>query len=78
MQTCGMLLDMTHIADESFWEALDHYSGPILASHQNCRALAPGQRQFSDEQLKAVIRMKEQMTETLKYCYGNSRSSGRK
>ncbi len=55
MQSCGMLLDMTHIADQSFWEALEHYAGPILASHQNCRALAPGQRQFSDEQLRAVI-----------------------
>ncbi len=55
MQACGMLLDMTHIADESFWEALEHYSDSILASHQNCRALAPGQRQFSDDQLQAVI-----------------------
>ena len=55
MEACGMLLDMTHIADRSFWEALDHYSGPILASHQNCRALAPGERQFSDEQIRAVI-----------------------
>ena len=55
MHACGMLLDMTHISDQSFWEALEHYSGPILASHQNCRALAPGQRQFSDDQLQAVI-----------------------
>lgn len=55
MQSCGMLLDTTHISDRSFWEALEHYNGPILASHQNCRALAPGERQFSDEQIKAVI-----------------------
>ncbi len=55
MENCGMLLDMTHIADQSFWEALEIYSGPILASHQNCRALAPGMRQFTDEQLNAVI-----------------------
>ena len=55
MEACGMLLDTTHIADRSFWEALDHYSGPILASHQNCRALAPGERQFSDGQVRAVI-----------------------
>lgn len=55
MESCGMLLDMTHIADQSFWEALEFYSGPILASHQNCRSLAPGARQFTDEQLKAVI-----------------------
>ena len=55
MKRCGMLLDLTHIADESFWEALEIYSGPVLASHQNCRALAPGQRQFTDDQLEAVI-----------------------
>ena len=55
MSSCGMLLDMTHISDESFFEAVDLYDGPILASHQNCRALVPGQRQFSDEQLRIVI-----------------------
>lgn len=55
MTSCGMLLDTTHIADRSFWEALEHYPGPVLASHQNCRSLAPGERQFSDEQLQAVI-----------------------
>ena len=55
MELRGLLLDMTHIADQSFWEALEVYSGPILASHQNCRALAPGARQFSDDQLRAVI-----------------------
>ena len=55
MSACGMLLDTTHISDRSFWEALEYYPGPILASHQNCRALAPGERQFTDEQLKAII-----------------------
>ena len=55
MSSCGMLLDMTHISDESFFEAVDLYDGPVLASHQNCRALVPGQRQFSDEQLRIVI-----------------------
>ncbi len=55
MSACGMLLDLTHISDESFFEAVDLYEGPVLASHQNCRALVPGQRQFSDEQLRIVI-----------------------
>ena len=55
MKSCGMLLDLTHISDESFFEAVDLYDGPVLASHQNCRALVPGQRQFSDEQLRIVI-----------------------
>lgn len=55
MDRLGILLDLTHCSDQSFWEALDHYHGPVLASHNNCRALVPHQRQFSDEQLKAII-----------------------
>lgn len=55
MRAVGMTLDVTHLADESFWEALELWDGPVIASHNNCRALIPGQRQFSDEQLEAVI-----------------------
>lgn len=55
MEELGMLLDVTHLCDDSFWEALDAFGGKLLASHQNCRALVPGDRQFSDEQLRAVI-----------------------
>jgi len=55
MARLGMILDLTHIADEGFWQALAIFDGPILASHQNCRALVPGERQFSDEQLQAII-----------------------
>ena len=51
----GIILDVTHLSDKSFYEALDAYQGPVLASHQNCRALVPGGRQFSDEQIKLVI-----------------------
>ncbi len=55
MERLGVLLDLTHSSDETFWESLDVYSGPVLASHNNCRALVPHQRQFSDEQIRAVI-----------------------
>ena len=55
MGELGMILDLTHLADRSFWEALDLWDGPVIASHQNARALVPGQRQFDDDQLKAVI-----------------------
>jgi membrane dipeptidase len=55
MERLGIALDVTHLADRAFWQALDGYGGPVLASHNNCRALVPHQRQFSDEQLKAVI-----------------------
>ena len=55
MERLGVLLDLTHLSDEAFWEALEHYNGPVLASHNNARALVPHQRQFSDEQLKAIF-----------------------
>ncbi|MBT6724657.1 MAG: peptidase M19, partial [Planctomycetaceae bacterium] len=55
MQNLGIVLDVTHLTDEGFWEALELYDGPVWASHQNCRALVPHQRQFSDEQIQAII-----------------------
>ncbi len=51
----GMILDMTHLSDQSFFEAIDRFSGPVMASHNNCRALVPGDRQFSDEQIRRLI-----------------------
>ncbi|MCX6927759.1 MAG: membrane dipeptidase [Verrucomicrobia bacterium] len=55
MDRLGFILDATHLCDDCFWEALDLFHGPVWASHQNCRALVPHPRQFSDEQLKALI-----------------------
>jgi membrane dipeptidase len=55
MRRLNMALDCTHLSDQAFWEAVRLFDGPLLASHQNCRALAPLQRQFTDEQLKVVI-----------------------
>lgn len=55
MQRLGLILDATHLCDESFWEALDCFQGPVWASHNNCRALVPDSRQFSDEQIRALI-----------------------
>jgi membrane dipeptidase len=55
MRRLKMILDATHLCDDSFWEALEHFDGPVWASHNNCRALVNDTRQFSDEQLKALI-----------------------
>lgn len=55
MERVGMILDVTHLSDTSFYDAVDVFGGPILASHQNCRALVPGCRQFTDEQLSLLI-----------------------
>src|SRR5262249_21418746 len=55
MEEVGMILDVTHLSDQSFDEALDHYGGPVLASHHNCRALVPNQRQLTDEQITRLV-----------------------
>lgn len=55
MNRLGFILDATHLCDDCFWEALDLFNGPIWASHSNCRALVPHNRQISDEQIKALI-----------------------
>jgi membrane dipeptidase len=55
IERLGIILDVTHLCDECFWEALDLFHGPMWASHQNCRTLVPHMRQFSDEQLRALI-----------------------
>ena len=51
----GMVLDATHLADDAFWQVVEHFKLPVLASHSNCRALVPNQRQFSDEQIRRLI-----------------------
>jgi membrane dipeptidase len=55
MQRVGMILDVTHLSDQCFDEALDIYGGPVLASHHNCRALVSHQRQLTDEQIKRLV-----------------------
>ncbi|MGH9469887.1 MAG: dipeptidase [Terriglobia bacterium] len=55
MEELGVILDVTHLADESFWQAVEKFHGPVLASHNNCRSLVPGDRQFGDEQLRYLI-----------------------
>lgn len=55
MGAAGMILDVTHLCDRSFFEALDHFPGRVLASHHNCRALVPCERQLSDEQIRRLI-----------------------
>ena len=55
MEELGIALDATHLCDTSFWEALEHFNGTVWASHSNCRSLVDHNRQFSNEQIKALI-----------------------
>jgi len=51
----GLILDVTHLSDACFWQALDLYQGPLYASHHNARALVPHQRQLADEMVRALV-----------------------
>ena len=55
MQELNIILDATHLCDDSFDEAMEHFSGPVWASHHNCRALVNHNRQFTDDQFKELI-----------------------
>ncbi|QXD23570.1 membrane dipeptidase [Opitutia bacterium ISCC 51] len=55
LERLNIILDATHLCDESFREAMDHFGGNVWASHSNCRALVPDHRQFTDEQMKELI-----------------------
>ena len=55
MEQLNVILDATHLCDDSFWEAMDHFHGHVWASHNNCRALVDHNRQFSDEQIRELI-----------------------
>ena len=54
MNELGMLVDISHVSDETFWDALRVARAPVIASHSSVRALAPHPRNLSDEMLAAV------------------------
>ncbi len=56
MQKLGMVVDVSHLSEQSFWNVLDATRGPIVATHSNAAGLTPHPRNLTDEQLRAVAR----------------------
>ena len=56
MDKFGIIHDVSHLAEESFWQLLEISPGPIIASHSNCRSMVPTDRQLSDEMAKAIFK----------------------
>ena len=54
MQRLGVILDVSHMAEASFYNALDAYQGTIIASHSNCRHFVNTDRQLSDDMLRRL------------------------
>jgi membrane dipeptidase len=55
MNALSMALDLTHLSDTSFFQAIDRFAGPVCATHANCRSLASTPRQLTHRQLKLII-----------------------
>lgn len=54
MENLGMILDVSHLSDEGFWEALSLTKKPIVASHSNSRALCGHKRNLTDEMIRGI------------------------
>jgi membrane dipeptidase len=54
MADLGLILDLTHMNEVATLQALDHYQGPVVATHSNARVLVPGERQLSDAQIRRI------------------------
>lgn len=54
MNRVGMMVDLSHAAESTFWDVLEWSTVPIVCSHSNCRALCDHPRNLSDEQMKAL------------------------
>jgi membrane dipeptidase len=55
IERLNLILDATHLCDQSFWETMKIYDGPVWASHNNCRKFVDHNRQFADEQILELI-----------------------
>src|ERR1700693_3843921 len=56
MNRLGMMVDISHVADKTFWDALEVSSAPIFASRSSCRALANVPRNMTDEMIVALAK----------------------
>ena len=56
MNELGMMIDVSHIGEQTFWDAMAITNKPVLASHSNAYALAPVYRNLKDDQIKAIAK----------------------
>ncbi len=56
MNRLGMMVDISHVADKTFWDALEVSRAPIFASHSSCRAISPAPRNMTDDMIRALAK----------------------
>jgi membrane dipeptidase len=56
MNTLGIMVDLSHVGEQTFWDAINTTIKPVIVSHSNAYALCPAFRNLKDEQIKAVAK----------------------
>ena len=56
MNRLGMMVDISHVSDDTFYDAVETSSAPIIASHSSCRAIADHGRNMTDDMLRALAK----------------------
>jgi membrane dipeptidase len=56
MNRLGMMVDISHVADDTFWAAIKTTKAPVIASHSSARAISNAPRNMTDDMLKAVAK----------------------
>lgn len=54
MNRLGMMVDVSHASDDTFWDVVDASVAPVIATHSSCRALSPHVRNLTDEMMTGV------------------------
>ncbi|MFQ5739339.1 MAG: membrane dipeptidase [Acidobacteriota bacterium] len=60
MNRIGMIVDISHVSDETFWDVMKITTQPVIASHSSCRAICdhPRRRRYCQAERKSVFRPK--------------------
>lgn len=56
MNRLGMMVDVSHVSDKTFWDVLESSSAPVFASHSSCRAVCDVPRNMTDEMIRALVK----------------------
>jgi membrane dipeptidase len=56
MNRLGMMVDVSHVSDQTFWDIVNTSTKPVIATHSGCRAIANVPRNLTDEMLRALAK----------------------
>lgn len=56
MNRLGMMVDVSHVSDKTFWDIVNTSSSPVIATHSGCRAIANVPRNLTDEMIQAIAK----------------------